>query len=80
MRSLADLLQARRPYLKAEVYKHLPESERVGFHADLRALGYRVFKCGDVEYRGEELGPRDMTRWPHFDVFAIPEEIASIQV
>jgi hypothetical protein len=76
VRSLADLLRTRRPYLKAEIYKHLPDAERAGFHADLRALGYRVFKCGDVEYRGEELGPSDLSRWKHFDVFAVPEEMA----
>jgi hypothetical protein len=76
VRSLADLLRTRRPYVKAEIYKHLPDAERAGFHADLRGLGYRVFKCGDVEYRGEELGPADLSRWKHFDVFAIPEELA----
>jgi FkbM family methyltransferase len=76
VRSLADMLRARRPYLKVEIYKHLPAGERRGFHADLRELGYRVFKCGEVEYRGQELGPRDLTRWRHFDVFAIPEELA----
>lgn len=76
VRSLIDLLRERRPYLKAEIYKHLPDAERAGFHADLRALGYRVFKCGDVEYRGEELGPADLSRWKHFDVFAVPEERA----
>ena len=47
-------------------------------HADLRGLGYRVFKCEDVEYRGEELGPGDLTRWKHFDVFAVPEELAIV--
>ena len=76
VRTLADLVRERRPYLKAEIYKHLPEHEREGFHADLRALGYRVFKCGETEYRGEELGQRDMMRWKHFDVFAIPDELA----
>ena len=42
--------------------------------ARLRRLGYRVFKCeGDHLYRGEELAPSDLTRWKHFDFFAIPE-------
>ena len=76
VRSLAGLLRSARPYLKAELYKHLPDEARTGFHDDLRALGYRVFKCGEIEYRGEELGPRDMSRWKHFDIFAIPEELA----
>ena len=76
VRSLSGVLRERRPFLKAEVYKHLPEAERTGFHADLKALGYRVFKCGEIEYRGEELGPGDMSRWKHFDVFAVPDELA----
>jgi FkbM family methyltransferase len=76
VRTLADVMRTRRPYLKAEIYKHLPEGEREGFHADLRALGYRVFKCEETEYRGEERGPRDMTRGRHFDVFAVPSELA----
>lgn len=74
--SIADVIRAARPYLKAEIYKHLPEAERAGFHADLRGLGYRVFKCGDEEYRGEELHARDLSRWKHFDIFAVPQELA----
>jgi FkbM family methyltransferase len=78
VRSLADILRTRRPYLKTEIYKHLPDAERAGYYADLRELGYRVFKCDDLQYKGEELGPNDMTRWKHFDVFAIPEELCAI--
>jgi FkbM family methyltransferase len=75
-RSLADLLTSVRPYVKTEIYKHLPEAERIGYYEDLRRLGYRVFKCeGDV-YRGEELGAPDLTRWRHFDVFGVPQEFA----
>lgn len=75
-RSIADLLRTLRPYVKTEIYKHLPAAERSGYYADLRQLGYRVFKCEDLEYRGEELGPDDLSRWKHFDVFAVPEELA----
>jgi FkbM family methyltransferase len=75
-RSLADLLRTFRPYIKTEIYKHLPDAERVGYHADLRQLGYRVFKYEEFEYRGEELGPNDLTRWKHFDIFAVPEELS----
>jgi FkbM family methyltransferase len=75
-RSLVDLLRTRRPYIKTEIYKHVPEAERAGYYTDLRELGYRVFKCEEFEYRGEELGPDDLTRWRHFDLFAVPEELA----
>ena len=72
--SLRPVLLGSRPYLKSEVYKHLPAAERTLYFDDLRALGYRVFRCGDDDYRGEELNRNDMTRWRHFDIFAVPEE------
>jgi FkbM family methyltransferase len=72
--TLRDLLKSARPYLKTEIYKHMPAAEREGYFADLRGLGYRLFKCGDVEYRGEELrDANDLSKWRHFDVFAAPE-------
>ena len=76
VRSLAELLTAVRPYIKTEIYKHLSNDERTGYFDDLRRLGYRVFKCeGDV-YRGEQLGRDDLSRWKHFDIFAVPGELA----
>jgi len=73
MRSLADLVRMHRPYIKSEIYKHMPSSERAGYFGDLRALGYRVFKCEEPVYQGEELRrPEDLSRWRHFDIFAIP--------
>jgi FkbM family methyltransferase len=73
--SLKDLITAARPYLRAEIYKHLSREERRGFYNDLRTLGYRVFKCGDEVYRGPELGPDDLSHWAHFDIFAVPESV-----
>jgi FkbM family methyltransferase len=73
VRSLVDLLKIHRPYIKSEIYKHLPSSERRGYFDDLRALGYRVFKCEEEVYQGEELQkPDDLSRWRHFDIFAVP--------
>jgi FkbM family methyltransferase len=74
--SIAPLIEQTRPYIKTEIYKHLPPDQRTGYFDDLRALGYRVFKCEEgPQYRGQELGRDDLSRWQHFDVFAIPEEI-----
>jgi FkbM family methyltransferase len=76
-RTLVELLERSRPYLKTEIYKHMPDAERAGYFGDLRALGYRLFKCGDVELRGDELrAPGDLSKWRHFDVLAVPEELA----
>jgi len=73
--TLTDLLKTSRPYVKTEIYKHMPPPEREGYFDDLRQLGYRLFKCGDVEYRGEPiLDAKDMSKWRHFDVFAVPGE------
>jgi len=72
--TLVDLLKSARPYLKTEIYKHMPASERDGYFNDLRGLGYRLFKCEEVEYRGEELrDARNLSKWRHFDMFAVPE-------
>ena len=73
-RTLRELLQTSRPYLKTEIYKHMPAAEREGYFADLRGLGYRLFKCEETEYRGEELRDAgDLSKWRHFDMFAVPE-------
>jgi FkbM family methyltransferase len=74
-RTLSDLLRTSRPYLKTEIYKHMPADEREGYFDDLRQLGYRLYKCGDTELRGEPiLDAKNMSAWRHFDVFAAPED------
>jgi FkbM family methyltransferase len=77
VRSIAGLIAAVRPYIRTEIYKHLSREQRTGYHDDLRRLGYRLFKCEDGrEYRGQELGRDDLSRWKHFDIFAVPDERA----
>jgi FkbM family methyltransferase len=75
VQSIADLIATARPYIKTEIYRHLSPEQRAGYHDDLRRLGYRLFKCEDgLEYRGQELGRGDLSRWKHFDIFAVPDE------
>jgi hypothetical protein len=77
VQSLSNLLTTVRPYIKTEIYRHLPDEERRGYHVDLRKLGYRTFKWeSDELYWGAELSVDDFSRWKHFDVFAVPEELA----
>jgi FkbM family methyltransferase len=74
--TLRDLLERSRPYIKTEIYKYMPAAEREGYFDDLRRLRYRLYKCGEVEYRGEVLRQAaDLSKWRHFDVFAVPEEL-----
>ena len=56
----------------------MPDAERAGYHADLRELGYRVFKCEEFEYRGEELGPGDLTPVEALRHFRDPERVGVI--
>jgi FkbM family methyltransferase len=73
VQSLTAVIAGARPCIKTEIYKHLAAADRNAYEQDLRRLGYRLFKCEDeTVYRGEELGPGDFNRWPHFDVFAEP--------
>jgi FkbM family methyltransferase len=73
VRSMEDVIASARPYLKTEIYRHLSAEARHAYDRDLRRMGYQLFKCeGDEIYRGEALQPGDLTRWPHFDVFAVP--------
>ena len=86
--SLRDVLQATRPYLRVEIYKHLPSDERGLFFDDLHSLEYRLFKYEDDQQENlqknrdehADIGPaltRDaMNRWQHFDLFAVPAERA----
>jgi FkbM family methyltransferase len=77
VQSIADLIAVARPYIKTEIYKHRSHEHRVGYYDDLRDLGYRLFRCEDDRgYRGQELGRGDLSRWKHFDIFAVPDERA----
>ncbi len=74
-KSLRPLLEANRPLIKSEIYKHLSAEERVGYYEDLRGLGYRIFKCNsDEDLMGPELQKEEMSKWNHFDIFAKPDE------
>lgn len=78
--SIEQLLRTNRPYLRTEIYKHLPLDQRRGYHADLRRLGYRLHKYQDDEHPlGPELAESDMGRWSHFDIFALPARSPQIQ-
>lgn len=73
LRSIADLLDAHRPFLKAEVFKHVDRDGRRALYTFLTERGYLVHKVkSDEDYFGQRLEAADMDRWPHFDVFAVP--------
>jgi len=74
--SLRELLRDARPYVKSEIYRHMPDEERAAYYDDLRGLRYRIFKCDEHVARGRELARGDMGLWRHYDILAVPEELA----
>ncbi len=74
LESLVSWLTRLRPYLRAEVYEHLPESRRRAFYRFLRGLGYVVHRFGGDEcICAERLDEEDFLRRRHFDVFCQSE-------
>ncbi len=73
--SMRQVLVEQKPYIKTEMYKHTPESERRGYYRDLRELGYTLYKVESEEedYRSKPLPESDIMKWSHYDVFAVPE-------
>ena len=73
--SLREVLVQQKPYLKTEMYKHTPESERRGYYRDLRELGYTLYRIesDEEDYRSKPLDEADVMKWSHYDVFAVPE-------
>ena len=71
--SIETLIISNRPYIKTEIYKHLPEARRIAYYHKLSNYGYRMHHwISDENYHGEVMAERDMMRWDHFDVFATP--------
>lgn len=73
LHSLRELIVANRPYLRSEVYKHLPHERRQAYYRELRDLGYTLYKFEDEKrYRGPTVEEHMLMDWEHFDFFAVP--------
>jgi FkbM family methyltransferase len=73
VRSLRELVVANRPYLRTEIYKHLPAEARRAYFRELRELGYELHKFeGEKHYCGPRLEESMLMDWEHFDIFAVP--------
>ena len=71
--TLDRLIAERRPFIKAEVYKHTGRERRECLFDFLAAHGYAVHHFdGEARYRGERLERSDVMRWAHYDVFCDP--------
>jgi len=75
LESMAGLIDRVRPFVRAEVYRHLPRAPREALIEFFQARGYAVRRVVDeANYLGEPVAPWDVMRWRHFDVFAVPAD------
>lgn len=74
LRSMDGILREFRPYLRCEIYRHLPQDERKQFFRFLLDRGYSIHRFISLtEYQGPRLGIEDVSRLDHYDIFAEPE-------
>ncbi len=72
MRSLRSTLVKFRPYLSAEVHRHLGRPRRSEMFRYLSDLGYEVRRIEPTTFFGPRLEEADMHRSGRFDIFAVP--------
>jgi FkbM family methyltransferase len=70
--TLAGLIDERRPYLMAEVFKHTDLAYRERLYAFFVDRGYAVYRLEEGSTRCVSLGPGDLTAHRHYDVFCVP--------
>ena len=73
LHSMRGLIDEFRPVLICEVHKKLDHAERGQLRDQLTRPGY-TFRRYRGAVPGESMGADDFSRWPHFDIVAIPDE------
>jgi FkbM family methyltransferase len=73
LQSMAGLIDRLKPFIRAEVYRHLGREPREALVEFLVSRGYHLHRVqDDANYLGESVGKGDVMRWRHFDVFGVP--------
>jgi FkbM family methyltransferase len=77
--SLQDLIRTNRPYIHAEMFRHLKEQQRQALVETLQSLRYNVhYADGHYSWeQGKELDRANTMFERHYDVVAIPQEKAN---
>lgn len=73
LETMGELIVQVRPFILCEVYKRTSVEQRAAFLAFMNGLGYDCHRSWPYsELKGQLLGPQDLGRWPHFDMFCVP--------
>lgn len=74
IKSLADIIDEFRPYVKTEIFKHTSPQYRQEMFSFFDSRSYGIYLGEDItNLKGEKLSAESMTNWRHFDIFCIPE-------
>lgn len=75
LNTLRGIILERRPYLKAEVYKHTSPEQRFALLSAMWEMGYETrHVASPTNYLGVVIDQNHLMAWRHFDVFGIPRE------
>jgi len=72
LKSLVDIIDQYRPYIKAEVYTKLTRQQRENLLKFLLERGYELYKVNEDAMRGAKIGVEDAMKWRNYDVFCVP--------
>ena len=73
LESLSNLIAETRPFIRAEVFRHLNDEQRRRLYDAVSVHGYTVHRLNSLEdYRGDILAPAGMKADHTFDIFAVP--------
>lgn len=72
LRSLVDVIDQYRPYLKVEVYTKLTRAQREELMGFFMNRNYRMYKVTEDAMQGPELGLADVMKWRNYDILGIP--------
>lgn len=74
LRSLSRIIEEVRPFVRAEIFKHLTPERREGLFSFLLSFGYELHRVeSHARLTAERIELGDVMKWRHFDVFAIPK-------
>ena len=74
LKTLSSVIAERRPFIKAEVYKHTNPGQREELYRFFEEHNYVIHRTESEScFRGQILGESDLMKWRHFDIFCTPE-------
>jgi FkbM family methyltransferase len=73
-KSIIDLINRTKPFIRSEIYKHTPKETREDFFRTLFDHGYTIYLSDQEDvFQKQKLDISDVMIQKHYDIFAIPD-------